>query len=115
MGIMPMTFGSKRSVYIQLTVEKFEISGRIGSAVMVNTVAFMLHQRAFPFADHQRHFDLFIDQFCIGNLQTGGDLPEGIDGRAGFAFFDLAQHHLADAGKFRQFPQTQVALCPQAF
>ena len=60
-------------------------------------------------------FDLFIDEFCIGNLQAIGDLPEGIDGRTGFALFDLAQHHFADTGKFRQFPQTQVAFRTQAF
>ena len=47
--------------------------------------------------------------------QAIGDLPEGIDGRTGFALFDLAQHYFADTGKFRQFPQAQVSLCTQAF
>ena len=50
-----------------------------------------------------------------GDLEAGGDLPQGGDGGAGLAPLDLTQHALAHAGALRRLAEAQVHITTQIF
>ena len=91
LGIFAVSRRFMAVVRIQFDLEQLEVAmGCVGVKAVYPVVALVIHLGSqLGFLDNRCLLGRLLEQGTVGNFQSVGDFPDGVDGRVGITLFNL--------------------------